>query len=166
MSELAECYKTCGRCVHRYKGDQNISGSTCYLCKRNPDDHRIDWFEWDRGENVEPEEEDSEIYEAELQENTIQRSNMGNNFTKRSMRVTTDALRVFASNHNLIMGIDVHSDNRPNIIKYVFYHVVSGKGVLIIVDFMQVEHLDKSIDVIIERLIDKFNLDNWDRYLS
>lgn len=43
-SELDERYKTCGRCV--YDGDSpNISGSTCYMCKRNPDDHRIDWFE-------------------------------------------------------------------------------------------------------------------------
>lgn len=43
--EIAERYKTCGRCVHDGEGDQNISGSTCYLCKRNPEDHRIDWFE-------------------------------------------------------------------------------------------------------------------------
>lgn len=85
---------------------------------------------------------------------------MGENFTRRSMRVTTDALRVFASNHNLVMGVDIYSDNRPNIIKYVFFHLISGKGALIIVDFMQVEHLDKSIDTTIERLINEFDLED------
>lgn len=46
MSDLEERYKTCGRCVHDGEGNPNISGSTCYLCKRNPEgDHRIDWFE-------------------------------------------------------------------------------------------------------------------------
>ena len=39
MSELAERYKTCDRCVHDGDG-ADIRGSTCYLCKRNPDDHR------------------------------------------------------------------------------------------------------------------------------
>lgn len=42
---LSERYKTCGRCVHDGSGDHRISGSTCYLCKRNPTDNRIDWFE-------------------------------------------------------------------------------------------------------------------------
>ena len=36
--------KTCGKCVCDGEGF-DISGSTCYLCKRNPVDHRIDWFE-------------------------------------------------------------------------------------------------------------------------
>lgn len=54
MSELAERYKTCGRCVHDGDG-ADIRGSTCYLCKRNPDDHRIDWFE-ERKEKTEHEE--------------------------------------------------------------------------------------------------------------
>lgn len=41
---IPERYKTCGRCVH--DGDSpDIVESTCYMCKRNPDDHRIDWFE-------------------------------------------------------------------------------------------------------------------------
>lgn len=36
--------KTCGRCKHDGEfGD--IPGSSCYLCKRNPEDHRIDWWE-------------------------------------------------------------------------------------------------------------------------
>lgn len=43
MSDLPERYKTCGRCIHDEDGD--IVGSACYLCKRNPSDHRIDWFE-------------------------------------------------------------------------------------------------------------------------
>ena len=42
-SNLPERYKTCGRCVHDKEGD--IVGSTCYMCKRNSTDHRIDWFE-------------------------------------------------------------------------------------------------------------------------
>lgn len=45
MNDLEERYKTCGRCVHDGEDDPNIVGTTCYLCKRNPDDHRIDWFE-------------------------------------------------------------------------------------------------------------------------
>lgn len=54
MSDLPERYKTCGRCIH--DGDNpDIVGSTCYLCKRNPDDHRIDWFE-ERREETEYEE--------------------------------------------------------------------------------------------------------------
>lgn len=36
--------KTCDGCV-RVREGLDISGSTCYLCKRNPVDHRIDWFE-------------------------------------------------------------------------------------------------------------------------
>lgn len=47
MSELAEAYKTCGRCIHQYD-DPDIAGSTCYLCKRNPTDNRIDWFHEDK----------------------------------------------------------------------------------------------------------------------
>ena len=43
-SELYERYKTCGRCIH-YGESSDIVGSTCYKCKRNPDYHRIDWFE-------------------------------------------------------------------------------------------------------------------------
>ena len=49
MSDLSEKYKTCGRCIHDEEGD--IVGSSCYLCKRNPDDHRIDLFE-ERGMNT------------------------------------------------------------------------------------------------------------------
>ena len=45
MSDLEERYKTCGKCVHDGDGDPNINGSTCYLCRRNPTDHRIDCFE-------------------------------------------------------------------------------------------------------------------------
>lgn len=42
--DLPERYKTCGRCIH--DGDcPDIVGSYCYNCKRNPNDHRIDWFE-------------------------------------------------------------------------------------------------------------------------
>ena len=37
--------KKCGRCVHDGEGSPGIAGATCYLCKRNPDDNRIDWFE-------------------------------------------------------------------------------------------------------------------------
>ena len=44
-SELDERYKACSRCIHNGEGDSNIVGSTCYKCKRNPDDHRIDCFE-------------------------------------------------------------------------------------------------------------------------
>ena len=36
--------KTCDGCVRVGEGS-DISGSTCYLCQRNPVDHRIDWFE-------------------------------------------------------------------------------------------------------------------------
>ena len=43
-NDLPERYKTCGRCIH--DGDcPDIVGSYCYNCKRNPNDHRIDWFE-------------------------------------------------------------------------------------------------------------------------
>ena len=45
MSDLDERYKTCGRCVYDGEGSPDIVGSTCYLCKRNPTDNRIDWFE-------------------------------------------------------------------------------------------------------------------------
>lgn len=43
MSDLEEKYKTCERCTH--KNDLDITGSFCYLCKRNTTDNRIDWFE-------------------------------------------------------------------------------------------------------------------------
>lgn len=44
LDDLPERYKTCGRCIH--DGDcPDIVGSYCYNCKRNPNDHRIDWFE-------------------------------------------------------------------------------------------------------------------------
>lgn len=43
-SNISEQYKTCGRCI-RDGESSDIVGSTCYMCKRNPDDHRIDWFE-------------------------------------------------------------------------------------------------------------------------
>lgn len=45
MIDLDERYKTCGRCVYDGEGSPDIVGSTCYLCKRNPTDNRIDWFE-------------------------------------------------------------------------------------------------------------------------
>lgn len=46
MSDLAERYNTCGRCVHGGESDDaDISKSVCYLCRRNPEDHRIDRFE-------------------------------------------------------------------------------------------------------------------------
>ena len=51
MSDLEERYKTCGRCIHDGESNLNIVGSTCYLCKRNLDDHRIDWFEEKKKEN-------------------------------------------------------------------------------------------------------------------
>lgn len=41
---IREELKTCGRCVHDGES-ADIVGSSCYLCKRNPEDHRIDWFE-------------------------------------------------------------------------------------------------------------------------
>ena len=43
-NNLPERYKTCGRCIHDSE-DPNIIQSICYLCKRNSDDNRIDWFE-------------------------------------------------------------------------------------------------------------------------
>lgn len=42
-SDLEEKHKTCGKCAH--KNDLDITGSVCYLCKRNATDNRIDWFE-------------------------------------------------------------------------------------------------------------------------
>ena len=44
-SKLPERYKTCGRCVHDGEDNPDIPESVCYMCKRNSDDHRIDWFE-------------------------------------------------------------------------------------------------------------------------
>lgn len=41
---MKEENKTCGRCIHDEES-ADIVGSSCYLCKRNPEDHRIDWFE-------------------------------------------------------------------------------------------------------------------------
>lgn len=38
-----DCLKTCGRCKHDM--DQNISGSACYHCIRNPFDKRTDNWE-------------------------------------------------------------------------------------------------------------------------
>lgn len=55
---MREENKSCDACVHN--GDQNISGSTCYLCKRNPVDHRIEWFEEEHEEELEP-----DIYEGD-----------------------------------------------------------------------------------------------------
>ena len=41
---MDERYKTCGKCIH--DGDSpDVKGSPCYLCRRNPTDNRIDWFE-------------------------------------------------------------------------------------------------------------------------
>ena len=45
-----ENHKTCDGCVHDGDG-LDISGSTCYLCMRNPVDHRIDWFKEIRNDN-------------------------------------------------------------------------------------------------------------------
>ena len=61
MSDLSEKYKTCGRCIHDEEGD--IVGSACYLCKRNPDDHRIDLFE-ERGMNTTM---NKEVFKKELE---------------------------------------------------------------------------------------------------
>lgn len=41
---IEEEIKTCGRCIHDEES-ADIVGSSCYLCKRNPTDNRIDWFE-------------------------------------------------------------------------------------------------------------------------
>lgn len=49
ISNLPERYKTCGRCIHDVD-NPNINTSKCYLCRRNSDDHRIDWFE-ERGDD-------------------------------------------------------------------------------------------------------------------
>ena len=49
-NDIPEQYKTCGRCIHDNESS-DIVGSTCYMCKRNPDDHRIDWFEKKKEEN-------------------------------------------------------------------------------------------------------------------
>lgn len=43
-SEVRESLKTCGRCIHDGKS-QDIVGTPCYMCKRNSEDNRIDWFE-------------------------------------------------------------------------------------------------------------------------
>lgn len=42
--EKEEKLKTCGRCKHDGESG-DIVGSTCYMCARNPEDHRIDWWE-------------------------------------------------------------------------------------------------------------------------
>lgn len=48
MSDLAERYKICGRCIHDEES-ADTAGSTCYLCRRNPTDHRIDYFKDNEG---------------------------------------------------------------------------------------------------------------------
>ena len=60
MNSLSENYKTCDRCI-RIEDNPDIVGSTCYLCKRNPYDHRIDWFEERKDEEL---NNDSEIVNA------------------------------------------------------------------------------------------------------
>jgi len=47
--EIMEEGASCSRCIHKEKSTE-IVGSTCYLCKRNPKDHRIDWFEEKKGD--------------------------------------------------------------------------------------------------------------------
>lgn len=42
--EQEEKFKTCGRCKYEEESG-DIVGSTCYMCARNPEDHRIDWWE-------------------------------------------------------------------------------------------------------------------------
>ena len=44
MSDLLEKYKTCGRLIYT-EDSSDIVGSSGYLWKRNPDDHRSDCFE-------------------------------------------------------------------------------------------------------------------------
>lgn len=83
-----------------------------------------------------------------------------NNFTRRSIETVKDSLKVFAKSHNLDIGIDDFTDGRPNVIKYVFHHYMSGKGATIIIDFMEVEDLDKSIDLAIDAIIKKLNLED------
>jgi hypothetical protein len=41
---MREMNKTCDVCIHAEDRKDN-SASICYLCKRNPVDHRTDWFE-------------------------------------------------------------------------------------------------------------------------
>lgn len=44
VSNMDEQFETCSNCIHEGESG-DIVGSSCYLCKRNPEDHRIDWFE-------------------------------------------------------------------------------------------------------------------------
>lgn len=81
-----------------------------------------------------------------------------NNFTRLSIQTVKDALKVFCSTRGIDMGIDDFSDSRPNVIKYVFYHN-SGQGLMAIIDYMQVEELDKCIDLIFNKLIERFDLE-------
>lgn len=81
-----------------------------------------------------------------------------NNFTRLSIQMVKDALKVFCSTRGIDMGIDDFSDSRPNVIKYVFYHN-SGQGLMAIIDYMQVEELDKCIDSIFNKLIERFDLE-------
>lgn len=73
------------------------------------------------------------------------------NFTRLSMKTVYDSLHAFCNEHDINMGVD-ESDNRPNVIKYVFFYVRTGRGCMIVFDFEQVEDLDKAIDICLDRL--------------
>ena len=50
--EIVEEGASCSRCIHKEESS-SIVGSTCYMCRRNSKDHRIDWFEEKKGEESE-----------------------------------------------------------------------------------------------------------------
>lgn len=80
------------------------------------------------------------------------------NFIRLDIRTVNDSLRVFSQQHGIDMGID-ESDARQNIIKYVFYHHSTNTGLVLSIDFEQVEDLDKSIDACLVELWHKFDLE-------
>ena len=47
--EIVEEGASCSRCIHKEENSSMV-GSTCYMCRRNSKDHRIDWFEEKKGD--------------------------------------------------------------------------------------------------------------------
>ncbi len=85
--------------------------------------------------------------------------NKSSNFTRSNIKMIYDSFMAFSKANGIVMGID-ESDDRLNIIKYVFYHLISAKACLIIMDYEQVEDLNIAIDLVEERLRNEFNLED------
>lgn len=76
--------------------------------------------------------------------------------TRTDIKAFTDALRAFCRENEITMGID-NPDDKPAVVYYVFWQVLSNKGCMFDVDFDAVDDIEETIKYGLERLRDIYD---------